>query len=275
MWPIAVSAFILTVFILAYLYWIVFLKPHMPGRLRCFLVHDVVAKSSFLSASEISISQFRLFIDEAISSGFRFVAPEVFFSGDDRNEILLTFDDGLDSVYRYVYPILKEKRIPAMIFTVDACAGGSTVWDYHTSGRRHLTHDQIREMTSSGLVTVGSHSATHPDLTRISEERLITELQQPDSDSPRYFSYPFGGFNKAVIRSVRSEGYAAAFCSLNGGPGLWDRRYVIPRIPLNRFDNRFTFRTKLSGGRLYWCEVLKARIIGLFAPLTYEWQGRP
>lgn len=275
MWPIAIPALIFAVFICAYLYWRIILKPHIPRTLRCFLIHDVVARPSFRSASEISIRQFRLFIDETISSGFKFAAPDVFLSRKNRNEIMLTFDDGLDSAYHNVYPILKEKQIPALIFTMDAHAGESPSWDYHDSGRKHLTQEQIGEMRDSGLVTIGSHSATHPDLTRVGEKRLHDELRLSDSDSPRYFSYPFGRFNEAVVKAVESEGYEAAFCSLNGAPKRWDQRHAIPRIPLNRFDNRFTIRTKLSGGELYWCEILKARIIGLFAPLTYDWQGRP
>ncbi len=275
MWPIAISAFILTLCAFAYLYWRILLKPHIPRTLRCFLVHDVVARPSFRSASEISIRQFRLFIDEAIGSGFKFVAPDVFLSRENRNEILLTFDDGLDSVYHIVYPILKEKQIPALVFAIGAYSGESPSWDYRDSGRRHLTQDQIGEMHDSGLITIGSHSATHPDLTRVSEKRLHDELLRSDSDSAQYFSYPFGRFDRAVVRAVESGGYEAAFCSLNGAPMRWNKRHTIPRIPLNRFDNRFTIRTKLSGGKLYWCEILKARIIGLFAPLTYDWQGRP
>gem|GEM_PF-1571120 len=275
MWPIAIPALIFAVFICVYLYWRIILKPHIPDRLRCFLIHDVVARPSSRSASEISIRQFRLFIDEAIDSGLEFVAPDVFLSRENRNEIMLTLDDGFDSIYHNVYPILKEKQIPVLIFTVDAHSGESPSWDYHDSGRRHLTQDQIGEMRESGLVTIGCHSATHPDLTRVGEKRLRDELGHSDSDSPRYFSYPFGRYNRAIFKAVESEGYDAAFCSLNGAPKRWSQRYAIPRIPLNIFDNRFTIKTKLTGRRLYWCEILKARIIGLFAPLTYDWQGRP
>jgi peptidoglycan/xylan/chitin deacetylase (PgdA/CDA1 family) len=275
MWPIAISALIFALFICAYLYWRVILKPHIPRTLCCFLIHDVVSRPSYRSASEISIRQFRLFIDEAISSGLRFVAPDALLSRDNRNEIMLTFDDGFDSVYHNVYPILKEKQVPALIFTVGDYSGESPSWDYHNSGRRHLTQDQIGEMQESGLVTIGSHSATHPDLTRVSEKRLHDELRRSNSGSTRCFSYPFGRFNGAVVEAAEREGYDAAFCSLNGAPKRWNQRHAIPRFPLNRFDNRFTIRTKLSGGKLYWCEILKARIIGLFAPLTYDWQGRP
>jgi peptidoglycan/xylan/chitin deacetylase (PgdA/CDA1 family) len=275
MWSIAVPALILVTLIATYLHWRIFLRPYISGTIRCFLVHDVVDRLSYRSASEISIDRFRFFVDEALDSGFSFVAPDVFFSQETQREILLTFDDGFDSVYRHVYPILKERQIPALVFTVDSYAGRSPGWDYHTSGRKHLTQDQLSEMRNSGLVTIGSHSATHPDLTKVSQERLRMELTRSGSDSPLYVSYPFGRFSPQVVEVVKAAGFRKGFISLNGRASLWDRQYAVPRMPLNILDNRITMKTKLRGGRLYWCEVFTARLIGFFAPLTYEWRGRP
>jgi peptidoglycan/xylan/chitin deacetylase (PgdA/CDA1 family) len=275
MWLIAVPVLVLAVFVFSYSYWRIFLKPYVSIPFRCFLVHDVAKRPSFRSASEITTRKLRLFIDEAIDAGLKFVTPEQFFSREDRQEILLTVDDGLDSMYRHVYPILKEKRIPALVFLVEAYVGKAPDWDYRVWGRAHLTESQTDEMMESGLVTRGSHSATHPDLTRVTEQRLHEELKYNDCDSTPYFSYPFGRFGAGTIRAVKGAGFLRAFCSLNGKPALWNSRYAIPRMPLNRFDNRFTIRTKLRGGRLCWCEVLKSRIIGLFSSLTHQWRGTP
>ncbi len=275
MWLIPILVLPIVIIILACLHWRIAVRPYIQGTIRCFVVHDVVRRLSLRSASEISVEQFGFFIDAAMDSGFRFVPPDVFFSHDNELEILLTFDDGLESFYRLVYPILKERRIPALVFTVNSYAGRSPEWDYHTSGRRHLTEDEVDVMKGSGFVTIGCHSATHPDLTRLNRDRLRAELMRTGSDPPKYLSYPFGRFNGEVIRAAEDAGYARGFASLNGRAFLWDRKYAIPRMPLNRFDNRRTIRRKLRGGRLYWCEVLKARFIGLFAPLTYEWRRRP
>ena len=274
-WVIGVPILILAVLVASYLYWRISISPHLSGTIRCFLIHDVVARPSFRSAAEITLDRLRFFIDEAIAAGFEFVRPQAFFSRENRRKILLTFDDGFDSVYKYVYPILREKQIPALIFTVDAFAGRSPAWDYHVSGRRHLTGDQIAEMKGSGLVAFGCHSATHPDLTRLSRSRIRWELTQSKPDSRRYLSYPFGRFNREVIGVARETGFERGFASLNGIAARWDMEYAIPRMPLSIFDTSRTIRTKLRGGRLYWSEVLKARFIGMFAPLTYEWRRRP
>lgn len=273
MWLIIVACLLIAAILISYLYWLLFLKRLFPVALRCFLIHDVIAKTSFISASEISVRQFRMLLEEAERLGYRFVSSSEFFADDDPKSLLLTFDDGFDSLYEHVFPILVAREIPSLVFVVGGFAGERPSWDYHLSNRRHLTSSQIEEMTASGLVSFGSHSATHPDLTKVDKDRLDSELMR--SKECRHFSYPFGKLDKRVIEFVRDAGYDKAFCTLNGKPSLWDYRLAIPRIPLNRFDNRFTLRTKIRGGAFYWCEVVKARIIGLFAPLTYEWRGRP
>ncbi len=68
--------------------------------------------------------------------------------------VMITFDDGYQSFYRDVYPLLKEFGYPAVLSVV-------TSWQLSGSptGVGPLTTwDQMREMEASGLVTVASHS---------------------------------------------------------------------------------------------------------------------
>ena len=77
--------------------------------------------------------------------------------------VLLTFDDGLRSVYTHAFPLLRAYGYPALVAVVtdwvDLPAGRQV--DY---GPRMFTHDdfltwaQLREMQATGLVEVASHS---------------------------------------------------------------------------------------------------------------------
>ena len=78
--------------------------------------------------------------------------------------VLLTFDDGLKSVYTDVFPLLKIFKYPAVVSVVSdwiEMPPGQTV-DY---GERQLARDdfiswaEAREMRASGLVEIASHSA--------------------------------------------------------------------------------------------------------------------
>jgi biofilm PGA synthesis lipoprotein PgaB len=83
-----------------------------------------------------------------------------------KKAMLLTFDDGYESFYTRVYPILKAFHFPAVIGLVDTWMKG----DANNPGDKvlyggapmarnfFLTWPQVKEMEDSGLVEVASHS---------------------------------------------------------------------------------------------------------------------
>ena len=83
--------------------------------------------------------------------------------------VLLTFDDGYESFYTRVYPVLKAFHYPAVIAVVDEWMTGKVGSPAHPGDNVHygdttmprnafLTWPQIREMKKSGLIEVASHS---------------------------------------------------------------------------------------------------------------------
>lgn len=276
MWIVFILSALAAIVVAAYVYWLVRIKPNLARFPKAIAIHDIVDRPSLTSASDISIKKFIVLIREAERAGLTFATIEDWLESSPReNKLLLTFDDGFESFYTRAYPILREKGIPSALFLLGGFTGARPAWDYRSGGRRHLTHDEITELKDDPLVAVCSHSRSHPDLRKLSERQLEKELRPSVPGAKPCFSYPFGAFDKRVVEAVRSNGYSAAFGTLNGPASEWDRSYAIPRIPLNRFDNRFTIRTKLTGGLLFWMEILKARIIGAFAPFTFDWRGRP
>jgi len=275
MWVLAIPAAAVTVIVIAYLYWSFRIKPYIYRFPKAFAFHDILLKPPYTSASDVSLSQFVTFLDEADILGLRFVSIDDWLKlSPESNEILLTFDDGFESFYLLVYPILRERNIPAVLFMLGGFTGAQPSWDYRAGRRNHLTHDEITELKADPLITICSHSRTHPDLRRLSDRKLTSELRPAVPGAGQHFSYPFGAFNRRVIEFVETHGYKSAFCTLDGDPAKWVKPMAIPRIPLNRFENRFTIRTKLKGGMFFWMEILKARIIGAFAPFTFDWRGR-
>lgn len=83
--------------------------------------------------------------------------------------VLLTFDDGYESFYTRVYPILKAFHYPAVVAVVDEWMTGKVGTAAHPGDNvrygnitmprsAFLTWPQIREMKKSGLIEVASHS---------------------------------------------------------------------------------------------------------------------
>lgn len=99
-----------------------------------------------------------------------------------------------------------------------------------------MTWDEIDRMVCRG-VTIGSHTLSHPILTRISRseaQREITESKRVLERKLRrecgLFAYPNSEWSLRVRDQVAQAGYAMAFAY---GPGVWTRDsdpFVIPRI---------------------------------------------
>ena len=77
--------------------------------------------------------------------------------------VLLTFDDGYESFYRIVYPLLKEYNYPAVFAVVtsllDQAPNSMVVFgDTRIARGAFVTWPQIKEMSDSGLVEIASHT---------------------------------------------------------------------------------------------------------------------
>jgi peptidoglycan/xylan/chitin deacetylase (PgdA/CDA1 family) len=125
--------------------------------------------------------------------------------------IVLSFDDGYAGHYTHVFPLLKQYGYPAVFAIYPSKVGRGF-------GRSSLTWEQLREMVADPLVTIASHSITHPpDLRELSDAELRyeiveskrileTELGQPID----HFVYPEGKYDDRVARWVQQSGYHSA-----------------------------------------------------------------
>jgi len=106
--------------------------------------------------------------------------------------------------------------------------------------RRACTWDMLREMASSALVEIGSHTASHSILTKLSREESAREL----SDSKRlieerlglpcrHFSYPNGtpaDFSPDTDSLVRQAGYCSALTTVEGFNHVGNDPFTLRRF---------------------------------------------
>ncbi len=146
--------------------------------------------------------------------------------------ICLTFDDAMFDFYQYVYPLLKELDLKALLgvpprYILDTTdlspeqrlSGPYTLAmqdGFFDQKAPFCTWEEINEMVSSGHVEVASHSYMHcnltfsfVDLTRaVVEAKSILESKLPQAISS--FIYPFGQVNQRLQEFV-SEYHPYAF----------------------------------------------------------------
>lgn len=125
--------------------------------------------------------------------------------------IMLTFDDGYGGHYDFVYPLLKKYGYPAVFSVYTHNMGINT-------GRSHVNWQQLKTMAADPLITIASHSVTHPrDLRELSDAQLQREvakskqiLEAQLGISIRYFTYPEGNYDERVAKALQAAGYQAA-----------------------------------------------------------------
>jgi len=119
--------------------------------------------------------------------------------------VILTFDDGRQSVYTTAWPIMQKYGFTGTIYLVNNYVGATN----------YMNVEEIRELYVAGW-EVGSHSITHTDLTieTADQEKEIIESRlrlQRQLDIPVLtFAYPFGAYNEDSVDFAQYAGYIGA-----------------------------------------------------------------
>ena len=169
-----------------------------------------------------------------------------------KKSVMLTFDDGYQTDYLNVFPLLKKYNMKAVFSVV-----GTYTERYSTPGidkhinYAHLSWNEISEMQESGLCEFQNHSynlhsltdrhgalqisgeaendylgIVHNDL-KTSQKLLTGKLGAP----PLCFTYPYGGTNELLRKLVPDEGFAASL-------GTYEQINVLTGDSSELFDLR-------------------------------------
>lgn len=154
---------------------------------------------------------------------------------EDRNKvnkpIFITFDDGYKNNLT-AYFILKRLKTdhfnPSATFFI--------ISDFTTRSNR-LSKADLKMLADSGMISIQSHTATHPDLTGI--ENLEYELKaskekiQSITGKPVIaLAYPYGAYNDHVIDTTKKY-YLFGLSTIPKmfeGKGMKNENYLLPRI---------------------------------------------
>jgi peptidoglycan/xylan/chitin deacetylase (PgdA/CDA1 family) len=134
--------------------------------------------------------------------------------------IVLTFDDGSETIYENALPILQRYHFTGVSYIV-----------YNYIGvRNYMNADQIRAVHAAGW-EIGSHSLSHVDLTTRPDrqkDEIVESRRQLEAllGIPILsFAYPFGAYDSDSLHYVHQAGYIAAMGlgneSLQGNKNLF------------------------------------------------------
>ena len=150
--------------------------------------------------------------------------------------IILTFDDGGETVFTNALPILQKYGFTGSAYIVHNYVGINA----------YMNTEQIRTLYAAGW-EIGSHSLSHVDLT-VRTDRQIDEIVDSRTKLQALlglpiltFAYPFGAYDKDALHYVHFAGYSAAMGlgndTLQGNKNL----FYLYRMVVNGNQNLESF----------------------------------
>jgi peptidoglycan/xylan/chitin deacetylase (PgdA/CDA1 family) len=197
-----------------------------------------------------------------------------------KGAVWLSFDDACKELLDAVMPVVREHGIPVTLFVPSGIVAGDGLlpWMHSaasgTNGasrngaRDSLTVAELKEIAARGEVTIGSHTVSHADTARCSEELLVREVGQSKRTleswtgaAVPFFAYPYGHFSGREREHLVRHGYQLAATTEN--------RFITPKVdpflvPRFAVANNITFPEAVCNMVGVWRPLVDAvkRILG-------------
>lgn len=165
--------------------------------------------------------------------------------------VAITADDGRESVFTDMLPVVREFRVPVTLFIYPSSISNASY---------ALTWPQLAALRDTGLFDIESHTYWHPDF-RIERRRLSpaayrgfvtsqlvrsrTVLQQKLGVQADLLAWPFGVCDDELIGLAEQAGYRAAFTLEPRRLSGHDRLLALPRFLIVDRDTGRRFAAKL------------------------------
>ncbi len=174
----------------------------VPG-VPVFMYHDVCAGPDSEDRYTLPLARFCEHLSFLRGHGFAVKNLPALTKDCGRQNVVLTFDDGLSSHYERAFPALLERGMLGTFFVSTALIDSPG----------YLTWSQMREMSEAGM-TFGSHGREHIDYSGMEATRAQSELYRSRAElegalgkSISVFSAPYGFLNRAMIECAREAGF--------------------------------------------------------------------
>lgn len=171
-----------------------------------------------------------------------------------QRSVVITIDDGYETVHRHAFPLLKKYRFPATLF----------VYTDFIGARDALSWAQLEELAGSGLFEIQAHSKSHRNLIERTDgendvayrANIDSELRAPRAAierrlgdagvKVRHFAYPFGDANDVVLAALQRQQYDLGLTVIPGGNAFFAHPLMLRRTMIYGDHSLDDFKARLQ-----------------------------
>ena len=199
-------------------------------------------------STNIRLEDFKLHIQKIENLGFKFISYKEFEEHINKEnldkKLFLTIDDGFTSFYENAWPVLKEKKIPFVLFVNTETVGANG----------YMNWEEIKEVAESEFGHIGNHSHSHEYLVDKSDLEIENDLKtsikifkEKLNYETKFFAYPFGEYKNSFKEIVKNLGFKYAFGQHSGVIDKTKDNFELPRFPINeKYGELKRFETVLK-----------------------------
>ena len=171
-----------------------------------------------------------------------------------KRSVVITIDDGYESVYRYALPLLRQHDFAATLF----------IYTDFVGARDAMSWAQLDELARSGLIDIQSHSKSHRNLIeRVAQESDSQYRQGLESETRgarqlleqrlpvqvRHFAFPYGDANEQLLEILKRNDYQLAVTVNPGGNAFFAQPLMLRRTMIFGDHDLEAFKARLQVSR--------------------------
>ena len=171
-----------------------------------------------------------------------------------KRSVVITIDDGYESVHRHALPLLRKYGFPATLFAYTDFIGAGDA----------LSWAQLQDLARSGLVDIQAHSKTHRNLIEREageSDEQYRQLIEIEASAPRemlerklpvqvrHYAFPYGDANQTVLDALARQRYQLAVTVNPGGNAFFAQPLMLRRTMIYGDHDIAAFKAKLQTSR--------------------------
>lgn len=180
------------------------------------MYHQITRNESKVGKYIISQSQLEKDLDYITSLGYTTVTVEDlinFVKGNKslpKKPIMLTFDDGQETVYTVLYPILKARNMCAVISVIGSLADLYTEIDDHNDSYSYLNWEEISLLAKTEEIEIQNHSYDMHNLDK-GRRGIAQKKNESKEDYYKALNDDVGKMQLLLMRKAKTKATAMVY----------------------------------------------------------------